>query len=115
MPLSITPIFDGQIITATSTFTDWFENCHFLIFQSNDVGEYLNTNKYIEVAVALYAKVSSAFLADNIERQIDEFQPTINTHDLITVPELFRNDCFPMRLLINPSTGFHARILAISC
>jgi len=115
MSFSITPIFDNPISAAAPIFTGWFQNSQFLVFESDDVGEYLTSNQFIETAVALYVRISSAPLSLNIERQIDEFQDTINTHDLIFLPSHFRNDCLEMRLLINPSRGFHCRILAISC
>jgi len=114
MAVSITTIFDAQIASATPTYTDWFNNCLFLVFQSNDTGEYVATSEFLEVAVALFAQISPGPIG-SIERMIDGFQDTINTIDLIFLPPEFRNDCFPMRIRINPSTGFHARILAISC
>lgn len=114
MPVSIVTIIDAQIASATPTYTDWFTNCHFLVFQSSDTGEYVVTGEFLEIPVALFAQISPGPLG-SIERMIDDFQDTINNIDLIVLPPQFRNDCFPMRLLINPSMGFHARILAISC
>lgn len=115
MPVPIiTPILDTQILSVTPTYTSWFSNTQFLVFQSNDTGEYVATNEFLEVAVTLFAQISPGPLG-SIERMIDSFQDTINTIDLILVPPEFRNDCFPMRLSINPNQGFHARILAISC
>lgn len=113
MPVTTT-IIDTQIIPTTPIYTAWFSNCQFLVFQSNDTGEYVATGEFLEVAIALFAQVSSGPIS-SIERMIDDFQDSINTIDLILLPDKFRNDCFPMRLLINPSTGFHCRILAISC
>lgn len=113
MPL-ITTVLDQEILAATPTSTEWFSNCQFLVFQSNLVGEYIATGEFLEVAVALFAEISPGPIGA-IERVINGWQDTINTIDLIRLPPEFRNDCFPMRLLINPSTGFHARILAISC
>jgi hypothetical protein len=116
MPASfITTVLDQEILPATPTYTNWFSNCHFLVFESDTVGDYHVTNQFLKVAVALYAQISGGALTTNIERQLHFFQSTINTHDLIYLRPEFRNDCFPFRLLINPSTGFHARILAISC
>lgn len=114
MPVSSTVILETQLNDTTPVYTDWFSNCQFLVFQSNDTGEYIATKESIEVAVALFAQISSGPIG-SIERLIPDFQDSINTIDLIVVPEKFRNDCFPMRLRVNPSTGFHARILAISC
>jgi hypothetical protein len=114
MPAVITTVLDTQIASATPTYTNWFSNCQFLVFQSSDTGEYVVTGEFLEVAVALFAQISPGPLG-SIERIIDDFQDSINTIDLIVLPEKFRNDCFPMRLLINPSAGFQARILAISC
>jgi len=112
MPVPIlTTIFDAVIPSATPTYTNWFSDCRFLIFQSDTTGEYAITGEFIEVAVALWIKAGLI----PIERIIDNFQDSINTIDLILLPEKYRNDCFPMRLLINPSTSFHARIIAISC
>ncbi|MEG4529892.1 hypothetical protein [Microcoleus sp. D2_18a_D3] len=113
MPSTILTVLDQQIEPVTPTFTSWFSGCQFLVFQSSLVGEYIATGEFLEVAVALFAEVVPGPIAA-IERLVD-WQDSINTIDLIMLPEKFRNDCFPMRLLINPSTGFHARILAISC
>lgn len=113
-PAAITVVLDQEIQPATPIFTDWFSNCHFLVFQSNLTGEYIATGEFLELAVALYVQISLGSIGP-LERIVDDWQETINTIDLILLPAQFRNDCFPMRLLINPSTGFHARILAISC
>ena len=107
---TLTTILDTIITPATPTYTDWFSTSDFLVFQSDTTGEYGVTGKFIEVAVALFAEV-----APGIERLCVDFQGAINTIDLIPLPEKYRNDCFPMRLLINPSSGFHARIFAVSC
>lgn len=109
MPTS-TIIIDTVIPSVTPTYTDWFSEAQFLTFQSDTTGEYISTGEFIEVAIALFAEV-----APGIERLCEEWIETINTIDLIQLPEKYRNDCFPMRLLINPSSGFHARIIAISC
>lgn len=114
MPPIITTVLDQEIEPATPTSTAWFSNCHFLVFQSNLVGEYIATGEFLEVAIALFAEVSPGPIGA-IERLVNDWQDTIDTINLIRLPLEFRNDCFPMRLLINPSTGFHARILAISC
>ena len=114
MPAAITTVLDAQILSVTPTYTDWFTNCQFLVFQSNDTGEYVATGEFIEVAVALFAQISPGPLG-SIERIINDFQDTINNIDLILLPSEFRNDCFPMRLLVNPSSAFHCPILAISC
>lgn len=111
---STTIILDQQIQPTTSTYTEWFSNCKFLVFQSSDTGEYVVTGEFLKVAVVLYVQISSGPLGA-IERIASKFQGTINNYDLIVVPSEYRNDCFPFRLSINPSTGFHARILAISC
>jgi hypothetical protein len=115
MPPVITAVFDGQIASVTPTYTQWFLNCDFLVFQAPDKGEYIATGEFIEVAVTLWVQISPAGSIGSIERVIDAFQNTIDTIDMIFLPKEFRNDCFPMRLSINPSTGFQARILAISC
>lgn len=107
---SSTVILDTVISPATPTYSDWFSEADFLVFQSDTTGEYTLTGEFIEVAVALFAKA-----APGIERLCEDWIATINTIDLIRLPEEYRNDCFPMRLLINPSSGFHARILAIKC
>lgn len=109
MPTSTT-VLDALIPSATPTYSDWFSGAKFLIFQSDTTGEYVATGEFIEVAIALFAEV-----APGIERLCEEWIETINTIDLIELPKKYRNDCFPMRLLINPSSGFHARIIAISC
>ncbi len=109
MPNSIT-IIDALIPSATPIYSDWFLGAEFLVFQSDTTGEYVTTGEFIEVAIALFAEI-----APGIERLCEEWVETINTIDLIRLPEKYRNDCFPMRLLINPSSGFHARIIAISC
>ncbi len=109
MPTSVT-IIDAAISPATPTYSNWFSGAQFLVFQSDTTGEYVTTGEFIEVAIALFAEV-----APGIERLCEDWTPTINTIDLILLPEKYRNDCFPMRLLINPSSGFHARIIAISC
>lgn len=109
MPTSII-IIDTVIPSVTPTYSDWFLGAEFLFFQSDTIGEYTTTGEFIEVAIALFAEV-----APGIERLCEKWDETINTIDLIRLPEKYRNDCFPMRLLINPSTGFHARIIAISC
>ena len=107
---TLTTIIDTVILSASPTYTDWFSNAQFLTFQSDTTGEYVISGEFIEVAVALFVEVSPG-----IERLCVDFQDSINTIDLIPLPEKYRNDCFPMRLLINPSAGFHARIFAISC
>ena len=113
MPVpTLTTVFDAVIPSATPTYTNWFSDCQFLIFQSDTAGEYTQTGEFIEVAVALWMKAGPII---PIERIVDDFQDSINTIDLILLPEKYRNDCFPMRILINPSTSFHARIIAISC
>lgn len=109
MPISTT-IIDELIPPVTPTYSDWFSGAEFLVFQSDTTGEYITTGEFIEVAIALFAEI-----APGIERLCEEWVETINTIDLILLPEKYRNDCFPMRLLINPSSGFHARIIAISC
>lgn len=112
MPTTTT-ILEQEIEPITPTFTAWFSNCHFLVFQSSLTGEYVVTGEFLEVAVALFAEISLGPIG-SVERFVN-WQDSINTIDLILLPIQYRNDCFPMRLLINPSTGFHARILAISC
>jgi hypothetical protein len=107
---TLTTILDTAIASATPTYTDWFSNAQFLVFQSDTTGEYTVSGEFIEVAVALFAEISPG-----IERLCVDFQDSINTIDLIPLPEKYRNGCFPMRLLINPSSGFHARIFAVSC
>lgn len=113
MPISLTTIIDETIATATPTYTDWFPlGTLFLVFQSDDTGEYTNTGEFVEVAVALFSRIQSAPL---VERLCANFQDSINTIDLIPIPGTFyRNDLIPMRLLINPSSSFHARIYAVS-
>ena len=113
MPATLTMIIDETIAVATPTYTNWFPtNTLFLIFQSDDTGEYTSTGEFVEVAVALFSRIQSVPL---VERLCAMFQDSINTIDLIPVPGgLYRNDLFPMRLLINPSSSFHARIYAIS-
>lgn len=108
----ITTVFDDEILPVTPTSTLWFSNCQFLVFQSSLVGEYVATGEFLEVAVALFVEVSPGPLGA-IERIVKDWQDTIDTINLIALPP--HNNCFPMRLQINPSTGFHARILAISC
>lgn len=110
----ITVILDEEILPTTPTSTAWFSNSQFLVFQSNLTGEYVATGEFLEVAVVLYAEVSPGPIGA-IERVIKEWQGTIDTIHLIELPPQIPNDCFPMRLVINPSTGFHARILALSC
>ena len=107
----LTIIFDGQVSSATPTYTDYFSDAVFLVFQSDTTGEYVETGEFIEVAVALFSRLQVAPL---LERLCPDFPDTINTIDLISVPRLYRNDLFQMRLLINPSVSFHARIYAIS-
>ncbi len=107
---SLTTIIDAVISPATPTYSNWFSGAQFLVFQSDTTGEYTVTGEFIEVAISLFAEV-----APGIERLCEEWVETINTIDLIQLPEKYRNDCFPMRLSINPSSGFHARIIAISC
>ena len=113
MSAILTPIIDQTIATATPTYTDWFPpSTLFLVFQSDDTGEYTSTGEFVEVAVALFSQIQSAPL---IERLCVTFQDSINTIDLIPIPGvLYRGDLFPMRLLINPSSSFHARIYAIT-
>jgi hypothetical protein len=110
---ALTVIIDTQIITATPVYTDWFPlSTLFLVFQSDDTGEYVETGEFVEVAVALFSQIQQS---QSIERLCALFQGSINTIDLIPIPgQLYRNDLFPMRLLINPSAGFHCRIIAIS-
>ncbi|MEG4371638.1 hypothetical protein QUB29_19470 [Microcoleus sp. B4b_D2] len=109
MPTSVV-IIDAMIPSVTPTFSDWFSGAEFLSFESNTTGEYVVTGQFIEVNVALFAEVTPGII-----RLCKEWVETINTIDLIRLPEKYRNDCFPMRLLINPSSEFHARIIAISC
>jgi hypothetical protein len=106
-------ILDTTIPPTTPTYTDWFPmNTLFIIFQSDSTGEYTETGEFVEVAVALFSRMQESPL---IERLCALFQESINTIDLIPIPgQLYRNDLFPMRLLINPSTGFHCRIIAIT-
>lgn len=99
MSALITTVLDTQINAATPTFTDWFSNSQFLVFQSSDTGEY-------------FAQVSPGPIG-SIERLVTDWRSSINTIDLIRLPE--KLDCFPLRLLVNPSFAFHARILIISC
>lgn len=105
----LTTIFDGIILSATPTWSDYFVDGDFLIFQSNDTGEYLVTGEFIEVAVALFIEVSPG-----IERLCKDFQDSINTIDFIEIPPKYRSQDFRLRLLINPSFSFHARILSVS-
>ncbi|MEG4251060.1 hypothetical protein [Microcoleus sp. Pol10D4] len=112
--VNLITIIDTQIAPLTPTYTDWFTNSQFLVFQSADTGEYVATGEFLEVAVSLFAQISPGPIGI-IERLVKDWQDTINTIDLILIPPQYRNDCFPMRLLINPSSGFHARIFAISC
>ena len=113
MPPIISTILDQEIGMATPTSTDWFLNCQFLAFQANQQ-EYLATSEFVIVAVALFAQLNPGGIG-TIERNIKQFQRTIDNINLIQLPAQFRNDCFPMRLQINPSAGFYARIFAISC
>jgi hypothetical protein len=109
---TLTVILDTQVVAATPTYTDWFPpNTLFLVFQSDDTGEYVETGEFIEVAVALFSRVQEAPL---IER-LCSFQSSINTIDFVRIPSFrYRNDLFSMRLLINPSTGFHCRIIVVT-
>lgn len=110
---TLTVLLDTRIVAATPTYTDWFPpNTLALVFQSDDTGEYVETGEFIEVAVALFSRIQEAPL---IERFCSGFQTSINTIDFIRIPNFrYRNDLFLMRLLINPSTGFHCRIIAAS-
>lgn len=110
MPAIIT-ILDQEVATATPTLTIWFSNCQYLALQANQQ-EYVATGEFVEVAVALLADISSTSNG-TMQRLIKDWQNTIDNISLISLPP--NNDCFPMRLLINPSAGFYARILAISC
>ena len=105
----LTTIFDGVVLSATPTWTDYFTGADFLVLQSNDTGEYLVTGEFIEVAVALFIEVSPG-----IERLCKDFHESVNTIDFIEIPHKYRNQDFRMRLLINPSFSFHAKILSIS-
>lgn len=109
----LTNILDSVILPATPIYTDWFPtSTMFLVFQSDDTGEYVTSGEFIEVACALFSRIQEA---PSIERLCALFQGSINTIDFIPIPgQLYRNDLFPMRLLINPSAGFHCRIIAIS-
>jgi hypothetical protein len=109
---ALTVVLDTQIITATPVYTDWFPpNTLFLVFQSDDTGEYVETGEFVEVAVALFSRIQETPLVE----RLCAFQGSINTIDFIRVPNFrYRNDLFSMRLLINPSTGFHCRIIAVS-
>jgi hypothetical protein len=110
MPSVIT-VLDQEILSATPVLTDWFSNCQYLAFQANEQ-EYVTTGEFVEVAVALFANISSTSNGIMV-RLIKDWQDMIDNISLISLPP--NNDCFPMRLLINPSTGFYARIFAISC
>jgi len=114
MPPIITVIFEDLLETATPAYTEWFLNSQFLVLQTPDTGEYIVTGEFTKIAVALYAQVSSGPIG-SVERIINSFQSTIDNIDLIPIPQRFRNECFPMRLQLNPSEGFRARLLAISC
>lgn len=110
---TFTTVLDTQISPATPTYTGWFPlNTLFLIFQSDDTGEYSETGEFTEVAVALFSRVQEVPL---IERLCGAFRGSINTIDFIRIPGFrYRNDLFSMRLLINPSSGFHCRIIAVA-
>jgi len=110
MPTVIT-VLDQEILSATPTLTDWFSNCQYLAFQANEQ-EYVTTGEFVEVAVALFADISPKSNGIMV-RLIKDWQDTIDNISLISLPP--NNDCFPMRLLINPSTGFYARLFAILC
>ena len=114
MPPVSTIIFEDTLQPATPTYTDWFLNSQFLVLQTPNTGEYIVTGEFTRIAVALYAQVSPGPIG-SIERIINGFQGTIDNIDLIFIPPRFRNDCFPMRLQLNTSEGFQARLLAISC
>lgn len=111
MPAAITTILDQEIALVTPTFTDWFSNCQYLAFQANQQ-EYVDTGEFVEVAVALFVDISPTSIG-TMQRLIKDWQNTIDNISLIFLPP--NNDCFPMRVLINPSSGFYARIFAISC
>jgi hypothetical protein len=113
MPVT-TVIFEGDIQPVTPTYTDWFLNASFLALQTPDTGEYIAAGEFTKIAVVLHAQISVSPL-DSIERIINSFQGQIDNIDLILIPQRFRNDCIPLRLQLNPSTGFRARLLAISC
>lgn len=109
---TLTIVLDTAILPATPTYTEWLPlNTLFVVFQSDSTGEYTQTGEFIEVAVALFAQIQEFPL---IERLCKKFQGSIDTIELIEVPTLYRSDLFPLRLLINPSFGFHCRIIAIS-
>lgn len=112
MAPTITTVLDQEILPATPISTSWFSNCQFLVFQSNSTGEYIATGEFVEVAVALFVQIPNSITS--IERGVREWQDTIDNINLIVLPD-FLHDCLKVRLQINPSTGFHARILAISC
>ncbi len=114
MPPLITVIFEDTLQTATTAYTEWFLNSQFLVLQTPDTGEYIVTGEFTKIAVALYAQLSPGPVG-GVERIVNSFQSTIDNVDLIVIPPRFRNDCFPMRLQLNPSEGFRARLLAISC
>lgn len=112
MPPTLITVLDQEVLSATPTSTNWFSNCQFLTFQANQQ-EYLATGEFVKVAVALFAQISPGPIGA-IERLI-KWQNTIDNISLIRLPPDFRNDCFPMRVQLNPSSGFYARIIAISC
>ena len=114
MPPVSTVIFEDTLQSSTPSYTEWFLNTQFLVLQTPDTGEYIVTGEFTKLSVALYAQISPGPIG-SIERIINSFQSTIDNIDLIVVPPRFRNDCFPFRLQLNPSEGFRARILAISC
>lgn len=112
--ISITTILDKNLEPDIPVFTDWFFGCRFLVFQSSTVGEYVVTDEFLKVSAALFVRLSPGPLGI-IERKIDTFQNTIDTVNLINLPEEYDNNLLPFRLLLKPFKQFHARILTVSC
>lgn len=107
MAFTITTIFDSVIGAATPTTTAYFSDADFIIFNSDDTGDYFVSGLFIEVACALLIETNPA-----LNKLYTNFPQTINTIDLITIPTDLRGGV-NMQLLINPTAGFHARFQAL--
>lgn len=107
MAFSIVTIYDGLIGAATPTLTPYFSDADFIIFNSDDTGDYFASGLFIEVACALLIETNPA-----LNKLYTNFPQTINTIDLVPIPTDLRGGV-NLQLLINPTTGFHARFQAL--
>lgn len=108
MPITITEIFNGPLQDNTPSISNSFNNSDFLYLVSPEVGDYLQTDEYLEINAALVLEVQVG------TKRLITLEETISTRDLYPIPKQYKN-CLDMQVCLLPTDGFQANLYAVKC